>query len=335
MLGLDIGGANLKIADGQGYARSMPFALWSEPRRLPAHLQEFLAAAPRSNELAVTMTGELCDCFGTKEEGVRHIVKSVAAIAGDRRVLIYLTDGRLVSVDEALQLPLAAAASNWHALAAFACRFLPLGTGLLIDIGSTTTDIVGLAPAGPTPTANDDTSRLLAGELVYMGVRRTPVCSIVRSLPYRGQECPVAAEFFAAAADAYVVLGDLLEDRNDFNTADGRPLSKQFATVRLARSICADRTRFRALDARAASIAVRDAQIDRIVSAARRVIARLPKRPSMVVLSGAGEFLGKSVLLKIVPTVPTISLAEELGPTVSGCAPAHALAVLARARSLP
>ena len=33
-LGLDIGGANLKAADGRGWAQIVPFPLWRDPDRL-------------------------------------------------------------------------------------------------------------------------------------------------------------------------------------------------------------------------------------------------------------------------------------------------------------
>ena len=90
------------------------------------------------------------------------------------------------------------------------------------------------------PHGCNDTDRLLAGELVYTGVGRTPICAITDWLPWRDARCPVAAEVFATAADAYVILGDLPEQPTDTSTADGRPLTKEFARERLARMICAD-----------------------------------------------------------------------------------------------
>ena len=77
-LGLDIGGANLKAANAAGWAQSIPFALWRDPAGLAAALAELIAQAPAADRLAVTMTGELCDCFRTKAEGVRHILAAVA-----------------------------------------------------------------------------------------------------------------------------------------------------------------------------------------------------------------------------------------------------------------
>ena len=70
-LALDIGGANLKAANGLKYARSVPFPLWRTPERLPEALRSLLASGPPFEQLAVTMTGELADCFPSKADGVR------------------------------------------------------------------------------------------------------------------------------------------------------------------------------------------------------------------------------------------------------------------------
>jgi uncharacterized hydantoinase/oxoprolinase family protein len=49
-----------------------------------------------------------------------------------------------------------------------------------------------------------------------------------------------------------------------------------------------------------------------------------------VVLSGRGEFLARRLIERLRLKCPVISLSTELGPSISRCAPAHALAVLAR-----
>jgi len=329
-LGLDIGGANLKAADGRGWARSVPFALWREPAGLARAIGELLEAAPPAEHLAVTMTGELCDCFRTKAEGVRHILDAVDKASAGRDVWIYLVNGQLVAHDEAREKPQLAAASNWHALANFACRFIEESErGFLIDIGSTTTDIVPLASGRPVPLACSDTERLVAGELVYTGVGRTPICAVVKSLPWRGRDCPVAAELFATTADAYVMLGDLPERPEAAGTADGRPLTLEYSRERLARMICADRTLFSPADAMNAAHAIRNAQLTQLRNALFQVIERQPQSPGPYIVSGTGEFLARLLIAECHSSATRISLGDRLGPAVSGCAPAHALAVFA------
>jgi uncharacterized hydantoinase/oxoprolinase family protein len=96
--------------------------------------------------------------------------------------------------------------------------------------------------------------------------------------------------------------------------------------------ICADREMFSAADARAAAEALAQAQFKKILSIAAQLVARLSDPPATVVISGRGEFLARQVVekLKISPTPKIVSLSADLGPELSRCAPAHALAVLAR-----
>jgi len=337
-LALDIGGANLKIADGKGFSVSRPFPLWKEPARLAEVLRALLAESPRAEVLAVTMTGELADCFATKAEGVNAILDAVEQAAAGREVLVYLCDGRLVAVQAARAETLLAGASNWHALADFVRRFCRGESGLLIDIGSTTSDIIPVGrkgipvgPAKPQAIGRTDPERLISGELVYTGVERSPVCAVVRELSWRGEACPVAQEVFATTLDAYLLLGDLAEDAEDFQTADGRSRTKKNALGRLARAICADVTMFSGEDGKRAAEAIREAQLDQLAAAAKRLLPHSPL--TTIILSGQGEFLARQLAERIDHRGSIISLAEHLGPNVSRCACAHALATLARERA--
>jgi (4-(4-[2-(gamma-L-glutamylamino)ethyl]phenoxymethyl)furan-2-yl)methanamine synthase len=329
-LALDIGGANLKAADGRHFAQSRPFALWRTPERLPEELSQLISTAPASDRLAVTMTGELADCYETKAVGVRSILSAVEAAATHPNIAIYLTDGRFVTVNEARESPHLAAASNWRALAQFAGRFASVWPALLIDLGSTTADVIPLVDAGPIPVGLTDTERLLSGELVYTGIERTPVSAIVRMLPWLGDPCPVATELFATAADAYLLLGELSEDPHNSDMADGRPRTRGAAHARLARMICSDTTAFSINDAMTAATAIRDAQLQLLQAAVIQVASRQERPPKTIIISGQGEFLLRALLAQLPWTCNVVSLTEQLGAEVSLCAPAHALAVLAR-----
>jgi probable H4MPT-linked C1 transfer pathway protein len=326
---LDIGGANIKAADGRGYAASYPFPLWREAAGLAQQLHTAISDAPHCEKLAITMTGELADCFTSKADGVRHILQAVTDAADNRPTRVYLTDGRLVSPDEALTAPLLAAASNWHGLATFCGRFTPQGSALLIDIGSTTTDIIPLMNGRPVAQGTTDTTRLLAGELVYTGVERSLACAIVQAVPYRGEQCGVAQEYFATSLDAYLVLDQIAERPADCNTPDGKPATKAAACTRLGRLLAADGEEFNEDDAVQVAEAIVAAQRKSILVAIQKVLARLPSPPGTYILSGHGEFLAMSLLEHLPPVERVVRLAAELGDSVSRCAPAHALAVLA------
>ena len=329
-LALDIGGANIKAADGQGHAQSYAFAMWRNSARLAQQIRTAIFEAPPCDHLAVTMTGELADCFETKAAGIRFILQAVSSGSDNRHTRVYLTDGRLVSPQVALLSPQLAAASNWHAMARFAGqRHAPAGPALVIDVGSTTCDVIPLADGKPAARGITDTQRLLASELVYTGVERSPVCAVASLVPYRGQSCPVVHELFATMRDVYLVLDKLPEDPADTHTADGKPATRAAARLRLGRMIAADTEEFNHRDAVALAESVADAQVSRLAAAIDKVQKTMPQPPATIVLCGHGEFLAREALDVLHVAAPTVSLSKLLGSTVSRCAPAHALAILA------
>ena len=329
-LGLDVGGANLKLADGLGYADSRPFSLWREPDRLTQQLRTMIAQAPPATHVAVTMTGELADCFDSKPDGVEFILDAVAKAADGRHTRVYLITGQFVTPQVAIRRPFEVAAANWHALATYVARLAPPNLSLLIDSGSTTTDIIPLQDGCVMAEGQCDTTRLMAGELIYMGVERTPVCGLVSELPYRGRSCPVANEFFATARDVFLILNDLPEDPTCNETADGTAATKARARLRLGRMLCADSTRFNHRDAVSIAQAISSAMSDRLATGIRQVLSRFPVPPEAVIVSGTGEFFVRDALKRLEPQPKQIPFSREFDLAISKCGPAHALAVLSR-----
>lgn len=331
-LGLDVGGANLKAAAADGRAASVPFALWKHPDRLPPELAALIRHRfSDAGEFAVTMTGELCDCYETKRQGVNAILDAVEAVAGVRPVRVWSTDGEFVSVEAARAAHLKVAAANWHALATFAGRFAPTHGGLLVDIGSTTTDLIPLHHGVPHTAGATDFDRLVTRELIYAGVRRTPVCAVAQD--------GVAAELFATTQDVFTVLGLVPEDPADRGTADGRSATFEYSVARLARMVGADaETGDDPLDRVVRFAAhVHDRLLGRLAAAAGDVYYADADAPELrtVIVSGAGEFLARRVAERAfggAPVERVVSLHAELGPAASASAPAYALAVLAGER---
>jgi probable H4MPT-linked C1 transfer pathway protein len=323
VLGLDIGGANLKAATSNGVAVSRPFALWKYPQRLAEELRSLLEVMPRCDRVAVTMTGELCDCYETKRQGVNTILDAVAESANGITIMVWSVPGNFSDLPTARQRTLQVAAANWLALATFAGRFAPHESALLIDVGSTTTDIIPLQSGRPTPSGFTDTERLLIGELVYTGVRRTPVCAL---LGRAGM-----AEFFATMHDVHLILGNIPEDPNDTDTADGRPATRPFALARLARMIGGDTeiTAEPVIIKLAKTLAERQQLM--LQEAIQMVVERMPSRPQTVIVSGSGEFLATWAAAKTLGPGPKYcSLTSKLGASISGTACAYAAAVLAK-----
>lgn len=324
ILGLDIGGANVKAATAAKQAITVPFALWKQPDRLPEVLAGLVARFDGIEGLAITMTGELCDCFETRREGVNRILDAVETVARGRPVGVWSTEGKFVTAAASRRDPMAVASANWHALATFAGRYALRGRTMLIDVGSTTTDLIPIQDGIPVPSGRTDRDRLRTGELVYAGVRRTPVCAVVDG---------VMAEFFATVHDAYLVLGQIAEDADDFDTADGRPATKACAHARLSRMLGGDAETMSIREIISLAEQVFSAQTDMIIDAIERVS---DLAPSGYISSGSGDWLASS--LRSWPQYEDArwqSLSEATGPEVSAAAPAYALAVLAAERGLP
>ena len=329
-LAVDIGGANTKAArlDGTSLRTvSRPFEVWRDREALAAVLREVAAEAGEADAVAITMTAELSDAFRTKREGVAFVLAAAEAALGDRPLSVLTTAGELLPMGEARARPWDVAAANWMATALAVADAYP--DALLIDVGSTTADIVPIAAGRVAATGHNDLERLLAGELVYTGVLRTNLAAIAPRVPVRGDWCPVSSEYFAISADVHLVLGSLAPEAYDCPTPDGRPATVAFARERIARLVCSDSDQLDAgeIDAIAAFLA--GEQLRQIEEAARRVEGPLPPRAPVVAV-GAGAFLGREVAARLGRAVADAP--APWGSTGAEMAPAAALAALLAAR---
>ena len=337
IVGLDIGGANLKAASADGQAASRPLEIWRQPDRLGEQLDRLLADLPAADALAVTMTAELADCFPTKAEGVRRILDSVLQTAAGRPIVVWQTGGEFVSIADAKDLPQLVAAANWHALATFSGRLAQKGDAILIDIGSTTTDLIPIHDGMPVPWGRTDLARLASQELVYTGVERTPVCSLASQVTLENRPVVgLAAELFATTRDIYLLTGDHPEDGHCRNTADGRPATRADAARRLARMLCCDETEIN--DDQLADVAEQIAaiQLDRLGYALQRVIGISQDGAPLdtVLVSGSGAFLARRLVASHhdLATAKQVDLSECFSSDIATAACAFATARLAQER---
>jgi probable H4MPT-linked C1 transfer pathway protein len=283
-----------------------------------------VAAGP-AEAVAITMTAELSDAFRTKREGVAFVLDAAQDALGDRPLRVLTTAGELVSVEAARARPWDVAAANWVATALAVAEAHP--DALLVDVGSTTADVIPIVDGRVAASAHDDLGRLLAGELVYTGVLRTNLAAIAPRVPVRGGWCPVASEYFAISADVHLVLGHLAPEAYDCPTPDGRPTTPAFARERIARLVCSDVEQLDTAEIEAIASYLHGEQLRALEEAARRVQRTLaPDAP--VVLVGSGAFLGREVaahLGRAVADGPWSAADGEM-------APAAALAALLAAR---
>lgn len=303
VLGWDIGGANIKAATSDGESTAIAFPLWKAPEKLPEELAAVASRCPPCATWAVTMTGEMADCFASRAVGVRALAAaaSQAAVAlGVSRLLFYRVDGAFVPLDEVIADPIGIASANWHALANWVSRRIE-SPSLLIDIGGTTTDLIPLTPMagrggvgvghGVATQSRSDFDRLVAGELVYLGGERTPVCALVDALPFGGAEVPVMREVFATIDDCALILGLSPEGERGLPTCDGAPRAVGAATNRLARMIGLDGDDWLGVTGRGEREA-RDAACD----AARAVIAAAAGRLARAIGGQPSRFASRWVI---------------------------------------
>ena len=331
VLGWDVGGANIKVArihvdDRDPHAvLEHAFPVWRERDRLPSALAELADRVGCAPAMAVTMTAELADCFATKRDGVGFVIGAFTTAFPGSKIWVYGVDGRFRSVDEARDRPYDVAAANWMASATLVARANP--DALFLDVGSTTTDIIPILTGRVVAEGCTDTSRLRAGELVYTGCLRTPVCAIVRWVPLGGGRCRVAAEHFAVAADVYRWLGQIDEAAYTCETPDGRGRSRSEAGARLARMVCADLETLGEDDLTAIARHVANAQTGQIADGIRQVKQRFGDRaPRVALLAGSGAFLARAAAEAA--GLATRDLAGELGAAGALAAPAVAVAHL-------
>jgi (4-(4-[2-(gamma-L-glutamylamino)ethyl]phenoxymethyl)furan-2-yl)methanamine synthase len=331
VLGLDIGGANIKAAVNDGRSIEIGFPLWKRSPELVDVLQaDILARFSDCDHVAVTMTGELCDCFRSKSAGVEFIASTTAKVFQESNTQFYGVDGRFASLHQTQQQPLLYSASNWHALANFCRRFIKLSAGyaLLIDMGSTSTDIIPFSSEAVLAKGKTDIARITNGELVYTGALRTPVCAFSQDLLFRGSSVSLSGEVFATMRDVHVLLESIPSDANCRDTADGQPADQHHSGQRLARMLCADQEELTTAELLCVAKQVRAAQLKSIGSAIGRVVSSQQKKPQTIFLSGTGSVILEEFLRDYFPSSCLTTLGEKMSAALSIVAPAFSVANL-------
>ncbi len=332
ILGWDIGGVNTKVArlmagsagPSAVTAKCFPYELKRDPGALAPNLVRLAHELRREQRgpHAVTMTAELSQAFRTKREGVGYVLDALEEAFPEDDLRIYTVSGEFLAPKEARQRPLEVGASNWAATARLVGGFV--SECILVDIGTTTTDIIPIVAGEPRALGRTDPERLLSGELVYTGAVRTPVEAVAGQVPLWGGQAAVSADGFALIGDVHLWLGRLSPEDYTLPSPDGRPVSREFAGERLARVVCADREMLdeAAVDGIAAALA--EAQVERVVAALREVGARHDGAQDAVV-TGLGEFIAAEAAGRI--GLRVVRLSEYVGEAARN-APAVAVAWL-------
>ena len=329
VIGWDIGGVNTKVARVERGVVRAAFSHPFEIQRAPDALADVLIALARKlgaspiDRHAVTMTAELSQMFRTKRDGVAFVLDAITAAFPDSAISVYTVDRRFLPTTSAKNEPLAVAASNWAATANVVALDHP--DSILIDTGTTTTDVIPIVDGSVAARGTTDPGRLASGELVYTGALRTPVEAIVPHVPLGNETAGVSAECFALAGDVYVWRGELSPEDYTVPTPDARPATREFARERIARIVCADREMLDDASISRIADAVAASQSASIARAIRNVRDRYPSLHTAVV-TGLGVFIAERAARDAGLT--PIPLAVAIGEAAARSAPAAAVALL-------
>ncbi len=307
VIGWDVGGAHVKacrLAHGQ----IVDVAQWACPLwQGTSHLEQVLVAArtrwPDLAELqhAVTMTGEMVDLFADRQDGVLRIAAALLQhIAPRRSMQFFAGDAGWCDAAGLASHWAAVASANWLATArhaALGAQIAAHGDGVLVDIGSTTTDLIAFKRGAVVTASRGDAERLATGELAYHGVVRTPLCALAPRIDWRGRPLNVMNEFFATTADVYRLTGELDPSHDQHPPADNAAKDATSTRRRLARMIGLDEHEGTPAEWLAMAVAWRATQVQVIAGELQRVIALHALADDLVIVTaGCGDFLVADVV---------------------------------------
>ncbi len=333
-VGWDLGGAHLKVALVQGgrvkAVWQIPCLLWQGLAQLDQAMTSVLTDLPGECVHALTMTGEMVDLFDHRRMGVRTLLEVFSAKIAKTNIFLF-AGGKFIPLSKLKQIPTNKIASNnWQPTVQYlAQREI---NALCIDVGSTTCDLLPIQEGQVSCRGNNDHARLRYGELLYMGVIRTPLVALAQIAPFNGEWLPLMAEHFATAGDVYRILGLLPAHADQAETADGKPKTTAASMQRLARMIGLDREA--APDDAWQWLAryFQEIQLQCLTRACLRQLSRKFSHQPVLVGAGVGRFLAETVAHRLMLRYRDCGdyFHEDcrLQFSAADCAPAAALACL-------
>ena len=331
VIGWDIGGAHLKAARVKhGRVEAVVQAatpLWLGLDSLDAAFDALCAELGRADRHVITMTGELCDAFPSRREGVAGLAAIAANHLAPAALSLYAGRAGFVDLGEASAHAADIASANWHASAAVVA--LKLRDALFIDIGSTTTDIIPIVAGEVAAVGYSDGERLASGELIYTGMTRSFVMSLASRAPFRGAWTPLMNEYFASSADVHRILGDLPDGADKMAAADGREKTVEASRARLARMIGREADEGADLEWAQLAAWFAESQVRQITDAALLRLSSNDVAPAApVIAAGVGTGVAAEAARRL--GRPCLGFSSLISAPVeaSHCAPAVAVALL-------
>jgi probable H4MPT-linked C1 transfer pathway protein len=341
LMGWDIGGAHLKAVALSGdqiiSILQKPCPLWLGLGHFHDAALAILADLQPSPDCrhAITMTGELADLFANREAGVFALLHALCEHVPAENVLVFAGQAGFLAASRVGRNDVPAIASaNWLATGAYASTRLE--QGLLIDIGSTSTDLMVLSNREVQTRGYTDFERLSHGELVYCGVVRTSLMSLAKLAPFEGEWVGLMAEHFATTADVYRLTGELPDYADQAPTADGGEKTAAASARRMARLLGRDMESSAQASWEQLGFYYRERQLAVLMDACMRQLSRgVLDCDAPVIGAGVGRFLVQELATRLGHTYldfadlhPMPSRSTQF--LLADCAPALAVACLAR-----
>ncbi|MDA9718766.1 hypothetical protein N9U60_00030 [Betaproteobacteria bacterium] len=302
-IGLDIGGAHLKacliknnVILKLSKVNLFKTPIWESQNTLVSTLIEIKKKWTMEEDIQINivMTAEMTDCFRDRREGVRKILAIIKNTFNSEKLKIYSTNG-LKDFNQNFKNYKEIASSNWHATADALSKIER--NCFLIDIGSTTTDIIPIQFGKIlSPTSSTDFSRLQRGELVYLGVYRTSISSIRRQLLFRSKMTNIIRENFASTADLFRLTKQLNPKYDLYPTCDGKNKTLLATRQRLARIIGLDTHDVTVEELNALAQQIKQIFVSEIIENLKKVrfqynmSSRTP-----IIITGSGKFLAMEI----------------------------------------
>lgn len=340
-LGWDIGGANIKAClvkfeNKRFYIKSIKeyFPIWRKGKeKLPLKIRDIHDKIARDADVDViglTMTAELSDIYFTKRKGVEHIISCIEPIYSSERIKIISNDLDLLNIDEARRNPIKVAAANWAATGWLLSKIT--NTCIGVDIGSTTCSIIPVVNGVCRAEGKNDLEKLINGELIYTGILRTNVATIVNKVPIKGDYVRVASELFTLTGDVHLILGNIKEKDYTTETADGRGKTRIECLARLARLVCADIDMLSEEDIVNIAKYIYNKQVEQIAEGIQQVYTRIIKEcveEPLIITMGLGEKILAKKAAERLGLSRIACLSDILGRDASIATPSAAVALMA------
>ena len=293
IIGWDIGGAHIKAAKidfkkKKTETKQIYSPIWKNTNNLKKSIKLIKKKLGKCNYHAITMSAELSDIFLERSDGVKYIINLSSKILGDKKIFFY-SKKSFIRKEIALKNTSVLNSMNWHATANCISSFFP--NCILVDIGSTTTDIIPIKNQKIISKGSNDHQRLGSNELIYLGVLRSPIHAVERkkNLIY---------ENFANLSDVYRVLNKIPTKFNLLPTQDNKSKNKHDSARRIARIFGKDYKKVHFLKWKKIAFKIEKKQKEILKKNIIKIKNRNFSKEIPIVGAGAGEFLLKNIFKK-------------------------------------